>query len=65
MQEEKKKKTIKWLIIGGLIVLILFVVITSCIIHRHRQRLNDLEDKNEQITQTEQTENYNDLIEIY
>lgn len=65
MQEEKKKKTIKWLIIGGLIVLILFVVITSCIIHRQRQRLNDLEDKNEQITQTEQTENYNDLIEIY
>lgn len=64
MQEEKKKKTIKWLIIGGLIVLILFVVITSCIIHSQRQRLNDLEDKNEQITQTEQTENYNDLIEI-
>lgn len=50
MQEEKKKKIIKWSCIIGLIVLIAFVVITSIIINDQKQKLDDLKDKNEQVT---------------
>ncbi len=51
MQEERKKKTIKWLIIIGLIVLVTFVIITSIIIYNQQKKLDDLKDKNEQIIQ--------------
>lgn len=50
MQEEKKKKIIKWSCIIGLIVLIAFVVITSIVINDQKQELDDLKDKNEQVT---------------
>ncbi len=50
MQEEKKKKIIKWSCIIGLIVLIAFVVITSIVINNQKQKLDDLKDKNEQVT---------------
>ena len=50
MQEEKKKKIIKWSCIIGLIVLIAFVVITSIVINEQKQKLDDLKDKNEQVT---------------
>ncbi len=50
MQEEKKKKIIKWSCIIGLIVLIAFVVITSIVINDQKQKLDDLKDKNEQVT---------------
>lgn len=50
MQEEKKKKIIKWSCIIGLIVLITFVVITSIVINDQKQKLDDLKDKNEQVT---------------
>ena len=50
MQEEKKKKIIKWSCIIGLIVLITFVVITSIVINNQKQKLDDLKDKNEQVT---------------
>lgn len=50
MQEEKKKKIIKWSCIIGLIVLIAFVVITSIVINYQKQKLDDLKDKNEQVT---------------
>lgn len=49
MQEEKKKKIIKWSCIIGLIVLIAFVVITSIVINDQKQKLDDLKDKNEQV----------------
>lgn len=49
MQEEKKKKIIKWSCIIGLIVLIAFVVITSIVINNQKQKLDDLKDKNEQV----------------
>ena len=47
---EKKKKIIKWSCIIGLIVLIAFVVITSIVINDQKQKLDDLKDKNEQVT---------------
>ena len=50
MQKEKKKKIIKWSCIIGLIVLIAFVVITSIVINEQKQKLDDLKDKNEQVT---------------
>ena len=50
MQEEKKKKIIKWSCIIGLIVLIAFVVITSIVINDQKQKLEELKDKNEQVT---------------
>lgn len=50
MHEEKKKKIIKWSCIIGLIVLIAFVVITSIVINDQKQKLDDLKDKNEQVT---------------
>ena len=44
------KKIIKWSCIIGLIVLIAFVVITSIVINDQKQKLDDLKDKNEQVT---------------
>ena len=50
MQEEKRKKWIKWSWIIGLVVLIAFVIITSIVINYQRQRLKELQDANDQIT---------------
>lgn len=48
--QEKRKKWGKWACIIGLVVLIAFVIITSIVIYHQRQKLQDLEDANDQIT---------------
>lgn len=48
--QEKRKKWGKWACIIGLVVLIAFVIITSIVIYHQKQRLNDLQDANDQIS---------------
>ena len=47
------KKLIKWSIIIGLALLIIFVIVTSIVLHFKRQDLKDLNDKLENLTQEE------------
>ena len=53
MKDDKKKKLIKWSIIIGLALLIIFVIVTSIVLHFKRQDLKDLNDKLENLTQKE------------
>lgn len=53
MKDDKKKKLIKWSIIIGLALLIIFVIVTSIVLHFKRQDLKDLNDKLENLTQEE------------
>lgn len=49
--EEKKAKLKKWLIYGGLSLLILFVIITSSVIYAKKAELNRLKKENERINE--------------
>ena len=53
MKDDKKKKLINWSIIIGLALLIIFVIVTSIVLHFKRQDLKDLNDKLENLTQEE------------
>ena len=53
MKDDKKKKLTKWSIIIGLALLIIFVIVTSIVLHFKRQDLKDLNDKLENLTQEE------------
>lgn len=53
MKDDKKKKLIKLSIIIGLALLIIFVIVTSIVLHFKRQDLQDLNDKLENLTQEE------------
>ena len=53
MKDDKKKKLIKLSIIIGLALLIIFVIVTSIVLHFKRQDLKDLNDKLENLTQEE------------
>ena len=50
MKDEKKKKIINISLIVGLIVLIVFVIITSIVIYNQNQRYNDLKQDNDHIS---------------
>lgn len=56
MKDDKKKKLIKLSIIIGLALLIIFVIVTSIVLHFKRQDLQDLNDKLENLTQEEELE---------
>lgn len=56
MKDDKKKKLIKLSIIIGLALLIIFVIVTSIVLHFKRQDLKDLNDKLENLTQEEELE---------
>lgn len=56
MKDDKKKKLINLSIIVGLVLLIIFVIVTSIVLHSKRQDLNDLNDKIENLTQEESKE---------
>ena len=50
MKDDKKKKLIKWSIIIGLALLIIFVIATSIVLHFKRQDLNDLNNRLENLS---------------
>lgn len=50
MKDDKKKKLIKWSIIIGLALLIVFVIATSIVLHFKRQDLNDLNNRLENLS---------------
>ena len=50
MKDDKKKKLIKWSIIIGLALLIIFVIVTSIVLHFKRQDLNDLNNRLENLS---------------
>ena len=62
MEENKKKKLINIALWVGLAVLILFVLITSIIVHSRKTKLEDLNDKND-LVKTEQS--IVRIVEIY
>ena len=47
MNNNKKSKIFKWSIILGLIILIIFVIVTSIILHFKKQQLKELENKSQ------------------
>lgn len=51
MEEKKRTKLKKWLIYGGLSLLILFVIITSSIVYAKKAELNRLKKENDRITE--------------
>ena len=51
MDEKKKNKLKKWLIYGGLALLVLFVVITSAILYSKKAELDRLKKENDRITE--------------
>lgn len=51
MEESKKSKLKKWGIIGGFVLLVLFVIITSIILHAKQVELDKLKKENERITE--------------
>lgn len=51
MEEKKRAKLKKWLIYGGLSLLILFVIITSSIVYAKKAELNRLKKENDRITE--------------
>ena len=53
MNDDKKKKIIKWSIIIGLALLIIFVIATSIVLHFKRQDLDNLNNKLENLSQEE------------
>ena len=53
MNDDKKKKFIKWSIIIGLALLIIFVIATSIVLHFKRQDLDNLNNKLENLSQEE------------
>lgn len=50
-KEDKKKKIIKWSVIAGLILLIVFVIVTTIVINYQKQKIDEVNDKNDQIEQ--------------
>lgn len=50
--KNKKRKIIDISLIIGLIVLIIFVIITSVVINKKKQDLNDLQNKTDTIIQS-------------
>lgn len=69
-KEDKKKKIIKWSVIAGLILLIVFVIVTTIVINYQKQKIDEINDKNDQIEQElgeeseNQTENLYSMFEI-
>lgn len=51
MEEKKKEKLKKWSIWGGLVLLILFVIITSVILYAKKSELARIKDENDKIFQ--------------
>lgn len=51
MEEKKKEKLKKWLIWGGLGLLILFVIITSSVVYAKQKEYDRLKDENDRIEQ--------------
>ena len=68
MKDDKKKKLIKWSIIIGLALLIIFVIATSIVLHFKRQDLNDLNNRLENLSLEEvledESQNTNHQITI-
>lgn len=67
MKDDKKKKFIKWSIIIGLVLLIIFVIATSIVLHFKRQDLDNLNNKLENVSQEDledelQNKNHNHLF---
>lgn len=50
-KEDKKKRIIKWSVIAGLILLIVFVIVTTIVINYQKQKIDEVNDKNDQIEQ--------------
>ena len=50
-KEDKKKKIIKLSVIAGLILLIVFVIVTTIVINYQKQKIDEVNDKNDQIEQ--------------
>lgn len=51
MEEKNRTKLKKWLVYGGLSLLILFVIITSSIVYAKRNELDKLKKENERINE--------------
>lgn len=69
-KEDKKKKIIKWSVIAGLILLIVFVIVTTIVINYQKQKIDEVNDKNDQIEQElgeeseTQSENLNLMLDL-
>ena len=51
MEEKKKNKIKKWLIWGGFVLLIVFVVVTSTVLHAKKVELDRIKNENDRITE--------------
>ena len=51
MEEKKKNKIKKWLIWGGFVLLIVFVVVTSTVLHAKKSELDRIKNENDRITE--------------
>lgn len=51
MEEKKKNKIKKWLIWGGFVLLIVFVVVTSTVLHAKKAELDRIKNENDRITE--------------
>lgn len=65
-KEDKKKKIIKLSVIAGLILLIVFVIVTTIVINYQKQKIDEVNDKNDQIEQElgEESENLNLMLDL-
>lgn len=69
-KEDKKKKIIKLSVIAGLILLIVFVIVTTIVINYQKQKIDEVNDKNDQIEQElgeeseTQSENLNLMLDL-
>lgn len=64
-KEDKKKKIIKWSVIAGLILLIVFVIVTTIVINYQKQKIDEVNDKNDQIEQELGEESENQSENLY
>ena len=62
MQEKNSKKRNSILIIIGLVLLIVIVVITSIVLNFKKQKLEDMEDQNQQIEDALPEEGDQDVV---
>lgn len=64
-KEDKKKKIIKLSVIAGLILLIVFVIVTTIVINYQKQKIDEVNDKNDQIEQELGEESENQSENLY